>query len=808
MKKIISLSLALAVIFSLVGILPVEAKLYADYPFVYEPFEEDNLANQQVEGLISSGGGTSFKWSADGAGGSKGSISVTEAGNYSHMHFPINNNSMIAGQKIRYSCWIKPVDIDFNNKKVDFYIYGSSEKGTTGWNTASVSNVALKQGEWVYVQTEKIWDGSLYNNNATATEGSMNFSCDITKSMHVEIRVGSGETAKEVPKDSGKTSLTYLLDDVIVEPVNDKSESASTSENGLYKGSALDEQADTSAWQKEGTGPVLEMANEKGPDGSPNYMIVRGPDSGEKVWMEIKQKVAVESNHLYKVKFWAKINSADKGGFWFLGWTGANKLDFPQYAGRSDTSALTKEWKYFELYMFADHKAVEKQTVNWGIRFFDTPANQHITHANASYSIDSFDIIDMGIVANGDFETSSLPEGVYFKEGKANTDYYKQSAVPFWFENGAKVTQSNEVRPISTYPEGETTYSTKSMLVNTTSQGGYAFQPINIANQVQYKISFWAKGNNLAENQPIQLRLDRTVDSKEAMDAYEVPDEEILDKGGMLTNDWEKYEFIYSPVFTAEGKPASNIIPRLPYLNLIVGGNAAGISYFLDDFKIEEYDPTVDPDANKYQFPYAKDVSFSGDEAAGTTMTVDYEFVSDRKECMEGGSVVRLLKKAGDGWVTLAMNETNWTNAEIDIPNDAAGCDIKIEFVPIDEDGLFGTVYSYEIKNVKKAFDVTPSFTKWDETTGEIATSTHIENNSYSLGEQDMVLILAQYDKNGAMVQVDSKPVKVNVGFSENVAFSTVAAADAKSARMFVWSGTTIEDAGERVYSDSVSYTK
>lgn len=90
MKKIISLSLALAVIFSLVGILPAEAKLYADYPFVYEPFEEDNLANQQVEGLISSGGGTSFKWSADGAGGSKGSISVTETGNYSHMHFPIN----------------------------------------------------------------------------------------------------------------------------------------------------------------------------------------------------------------------------------------------------------------------------------------------------------------------------------------------------------------------------------------------------------------------------------------------------------------------------------------------------------------------------------------------------------------------------------------------------------------------------------------------------------------------------------------------------------------------------------------------
>ena len=61
MKKIISLSLALAVIFSLVGILPAEAKLYADYPFVYEPFEEDNLANQQVEGLISSGGGTSFR---------------------------------------------------------------------------------------------------------------------------------------------------------------------------------------------------------------------------------------------------------------------------------------------------------------------------------------------------------------------------------------------------------------------------------------------------------------------------------------------------------------------------------------------------------------------------------------------------------------------------------------------------------------------------------------------------------------------------------------------------------------------------
>lgn len=808
MKKIISLSLALAVILSLIGVLPASAKLYAEYPFVYEAFEEDNLANQKLEGLISSSGGTTFSWSADGAGGSKGSLRVTETGSYSHMKFPINSSSMVVGQKIRYSCWIKPINLDFNNKKVDFYIYGSSAKGTVGWNTASVSNVALKQGEWVYVETEKVWDGSLYNNNAAAAEGSTNFSCDITKDMHIEIRIGSGNVANEVPKDSGNTSLTYLMDDVIIEPVNNKNAEAETEENSLFKGGSFDSTDDISAWIKGSDNLVCELGNEKGPDGSANYLTVRGPDNGAKVWMEIKQKITVESNHLYKVHFWAKSNSQDKAYFWFLGWWQAGKQDFPNYPGYTRNNTLSKDWQYYEFYIFADHKAVEKITTNWGVRFYFDGNSQHNVTANTSYSIDAFNIVDMGTAANGDFEMSSVPAGMYYKDGKENTTYYQSSAVPFWFENGAKAAQSDEVRPRSTYSENETEYSSKSMLVNTTSEGGYVFQPINVANNTQYKISFWAKGNNLSGSLPIKLRLDRTVDSKETNDAYDVPDEEILDDGEMLTNEWEKYEFLYETDFVASTTPGSTAIPRLPYLNVIVGENAVGTSYYLDDFKIEIYDPNEDPEANKYQYPYANDVSFSGDEAAGTTMTVDYEFVSDKEKIMEGRSVVRLLKKADNGWVTLSMSETDWGTASIDIPNEAAGGDVKIELVPIDELGMFGTVYSYEIKNVKKAFDVTPAFTKWDESTGEIATTTHIENNSKSLGAQNMVLILAQFDENGAMLKVDSKPVQVDVGFSENVLFSTSAAADAVSACFYVWSGTTVADAGEKVYADVISYTK
>ena len=158
--------------------------------------------------------------------------------------------------------------------------------------------------------------------------------------------------------------------------------------------------------------------------------------------------------------------------------------------------------------------------------------------------------------------------------------------------------------------------------------------------------------------------------------------------------------------------------------------------------------------------------------------------------------------------MTLSMAEADWGIAQVEIPNEAAGADVKIELVPIDEQGLFGTVYAYEIPNVKKAFAVTPAFTKWDETTGEIASSTMIENNASSVGVQDMVLILAQFDENGAMLKVDTKPIQVELGFSEAVLLSTTAAQGAAKACLFVWSGTSLADAGETTYADMVSITK
>lgn len=806
MKKLLSLSLILAVVLSLVGILPAEAKPYEDYPFVYEPFETDDLAVQQAAGLISCGGATSFQWSADGAGGSNGSLSVTESGSFSHMQFPINSSSMIVGQRIRYSCWIKPVDLDFKNKKVDFYIYGQSAKGTTGWNTASVSNVNLKQGEWVYVETEKVWNGSLYNNNATATEGGTDFDFDITKNMRIEIRIGSGNVANEVPDGSGATSLTYLLDDVIVEPVNDKGEVIETEENGLFKGSSFDDTASLSAWSKTSGELIMELANEEGPDGSPNYANLNTPETGTPAYTDIKQSVSVEYNHLYKVQFWAKVNSHDSGSYWFLGWnesTPPARTGFNGYPGTAQQNVITRDWKHFELYIFNEYKGVDNNSINWGIRMY--AESQHEKSNGESFSIDDFNIIDMGNIANGDFEMDEILRGVYFVNGAPDEDgHFSSSAVPFWIENGASVEKSSETRPLD---EGESAASSQSMLVTIDEDGGYTYQPVSFNNNVEYKISFWAKGNNLASEQPINIRLDRAVDEVESKDAYIVPDEEILETDKTLTNEWQHYEVIYKPAFEAEGSPAATIIPRQPFMNFVVGDNTAGTSYYIDDVEISLYDPNEDPDADKYRYPYAENVSFSGDEAAGTAMTLTYTFVSDRDR-PEGRSLVRLLKKVDNGWVTLAYGETDWNTATIDIPNTAAGADIKIELVPIDDLGMFGTVYSYEIANVKKSFDVIPTITEWDEATGEIATSTHIENNSTSLGDQNMVLILAQYDENGSMVKVESKPVTVAVGFSEDVAFSSTQAANAAKACLFVWSGTSLADAGAKIYSDIVSYTK
>lgn len=254
MKKV-SFLLALSVMLSVMGMLPAEAKPYEAYPFVYEDFEINNLEQQKAEGLISCNTNTTFAWTADGAAESHGAVEVTEKGNFSHMRFPVDHNAMIAGQKIRYSCWIKPVNTEFVNKSVTFFVYGYGKAGTIGWskNSAVASGVNFKKGEWTHVEVIAPWDGILDNNSQDAMDknGGRYFDYDPTQPMRIEIRIGSGGVANEFPTVEGETKpafIQYLLDDVIVEPVNDPNASAETKDTNIFAGGNMNTAEDLAKW--------------------------------------------------------------------------------------------------------------------------------------------------------------------------------------------------------------------------------------------------------------------------------------------------------------------------------------------------------------------------------------------------------------------------------------------------------------------------------------------------------------------------------------------------------------------------------
>ena len=76
------------------------------------------------------------------------------------------------------------------------------------------------------------------------------------------------------------------------------------------------------------------------------------------------------------------------------------------------------------------------------------------------------------------------------------------------------------------------------------------------------------------------------------------------------------------------------------------------------------------------------------------------------------------------------------------------------------------------------------------------------------MGEKDVLLILAQYDSDGAMVKMDAKSVTVGVGFDEIVALSATAEVTAASAKLYVWSGSSLDDAGESILANAIAVTK
>lgn len=819
MKKFISLSIVLTMMLSVFYCFPAEARVYDEYPYIYLDFEENNL--EQLKANNEVGTNLESTWTPEGANSTKGCISLDDKGDWANNYYYFKEPLRV-GQTYRASVWVKITteNILGIQPKINFILYTRSHDNHSAVKTATLTGTPVSN-EWVHCTGTFVWDGMAENEGNNYN----NEPIDPTAAMHVAIRVcGSGSSTlwtelktKDEYKDDDNFVLEYDMDDIVVEPTTGADEP-------VYDDSyvvALD----------------FEDGTTGGVGGGGTKQVVTDPERGKvlenvagiNVFDEVVTSAKVAYNHLYKVSFWVKRTDdlCDYGGqhsrAQFITWLNTRQdtenitkgTQYPAYFMPNDIAQ--NEWKYVEFYQKFDVKTFDNKKVDVGIRIGNNKASQYVQSENPEIErieegeegvtvyIDDFFIQDLGFVQNGDFEAEQNKIWQYTADpaGKEITQN-----VFGWNDENATSSISTEVRSTEEDPEST---STQSMSVDIAADGGRVWQGVNFENQKEYKITFWAKGLEMedGEEKPISIMLDRKVDTVMAQDVYEVPDlEELGEEDWTLTNQWKKYEYTFSPNYTASGTPGENVIPRTPFLYFDVDGNKAGTKFLIDDLTfVDTADIPVEPEENIY--PRAEDFLLSrGEAVSGSELVFTYNYVSEVGNA-EGNSVIRaLISEDGKNWGCIGQSIADFGIAGYTIPDSAIGKQLKIELAPMDNTNQMGEIASVELGEVKRSFELVPEITEWDEESGEVAANVHIENNSSTLGELDVVLILAIYDENNTLLNTEVKHEMIDVGYNEDVKVSAISTAEGAKAILYVWSGTSIADAGAKNYCEPVVLEK
>lgn len=195
--------------------------------------------------------------------------------------------------------------------------------------------------------------------------------------------------------------------------------------------------------------------------------------------------------------------------------------------------------------------------------------------------------------------------------------------------------------------------------------------------------------------------------------------------------------------------------------------------------------------------PIASNVSFTETTPGwvGGKVTVTYSYSSSSEE---KGSKLQILEKDGEEWKVLSEEVVSEGSGSIDITNAMANKEIKAVFFAVDEYGAKTEVFEKALEIPRREFYIECNFDEAESYKADV------QVDFFEDGTKDLLIILALYDKTGAMV--DYKTEQLNMT-SKNVYSKQIEKnhADAVSATLFVWSGTSIESANDIAYIDKLS---
>ncbi len=481
----------------------------------------------------------------------------------------------------------------------------------------------------------------------------------------------------------------------------------------------------------------------------------------------------------------------------------------------------------FELKTFAElyRSGVPLQI---GLIPYINPANRW-DPVQLDIDIDDLYIKDLGPVANGDFETGTGSATRTYRGSTAPAHAATAYSVFGWLGDGAALAQSDSVAADS---EGA-----KSMQVTVDTDGGKAWQGVALEKNItRYKLSFRAKGaDSLAEGEsvPFAMVLDRyAAVTEQAQEYYDTPNYEFYtgandvlksdsysyataDKSTQewkLTKDWQNFECVIDNTFDVipghESVNTSRIKPRQPFMYFDVNGNILGTTYYIDDVVLEEY---VEPVS--FDYAYVKDVTLAeGELVSGETLKFTYTYGSDVGKA-EKETTARVLVSDAEtsrAWACIAQIPAENGEVIYTLPKHALGKFLKVEFAPVDEENRLGAVATYALGEVKNAFTIVPEIIGWDETISAVNGKVSVEINLSTMESQNMTLILALYDADNKMVAQPGVAIKT-VAYGDSVTIpvsASYAGTEATYAKLYVWSGTTMDNAGKMAYCDEITSVK
>ena len=463
-------------------------------------------------------------------------------------------------------------------------------------------------------------------------------------------------------------------------------------------------------WSTNGKMTIVNDPADPAPDGSAGYLKMEPASADKPYWNQIGQKMTWQANHLYKVSYYMKFDGPLKegttdtaavysgdsnsttynlievktgGGWLYQGANGTNRVsdtnsynaNYPGYVKKQAVS-VGNGWSKIEYYYVHEFKTFTDKPIGTNLRLF-AGDNQNLMSSGV-FGLDSFKIIDMGPISNGDFEI-----------GQASVIKFPKSVtqnVLGWTESSATSAQAAEARPGS---EG-----TSSMKVTLTANGGYVYQGLSMTPSRSYKISFWAKGNDLDSEVPFALVMDRKVPASGGeSESYTVPDYEYItgkneictdytddvkaSQSWKLSNEWTYYECYYDnefPLLDGLTKAVDYTFPRLPFMYFNVNGNASGTSYSLDDVQIECIG------AVGAVTPVITNAAVTGKLIPGEKVGVSYNYSHPTDGTDD--SIVRMLCETDNGqYASLGSFKAS---EQITVPETAIGKNIVFEILPVD----------------------------------------------------------------------------------------------------------------------------